>query len=76
MAGIGPHSRGNVFQAQSIVGLTTLFEEVLERMESGEPVDADRAALLLERMLLECSFIIEEKVGILRLIICVRFGKT
>lgn len=52
---------GNVFQAQSIVGLTTLFEEVLERMESGEPVDADRAALLLERMLLECSFIIEEK---------------
>lgn len=52
---------GNVFQAQSILGLSTLFEEVLERMESGEPADADRAALLLERMLLECSFIIEEK---------------
>ncbi len=52
---------GNVFQANSVKGLSALFEEVLKRMESGEPADADRAALLVERMLLECSFIIEEK---------------
>lgn len=52
---------GNVFQANSVKGLLTSFEEVLERMESGAPADADRAALLLEKLLMECSFIIEEK---------------
>lgn len=52
---------GNVFQANSVKGLLASFEEVLERMESGAPADADRASLLLEKMLLECSFIIEEK---------------
>ena len=52
---------GNVFQANSVKGLLASFEEVLERMDSGAPADADRASLLLEKMLLECSFIIEEK---------------
>lgn len=52
---------GNIFQTHSVKGLLYSFEEVLERMESGAPADADRAALLLERMLLECSFIIEGK---------------
>lgn len=52
---------GNISQVHSVKGLLNSFEEILERMESGAPADADRAALLLEKMILECSFIIEEK---------------
>lgn len=51
---------GNVFKAQGVKGLQAAFEEVLGYMEGGAPEDADRAALVLERMLLECSFIMEE----------------
>jgi AraC family transcriptional regulator of arabinose operon len=51
---------GSVYQAQGVKGLQQVFEEVLGQMEGGAPEDADRAALSLERMLLECSFIIEE----------------
>ncbi|MFE4713093.1 MULTISPECIES: AraC family transcriptional regulator [unclassified Paenibacillus] len=52
---------GIVFQAEGVKGLQEVFEAVLGQMEGGAPEDADRAALCLERMLLECSFIIEEK---------------
>lgn len=51
---------GSVYQVQSVEGLSASFEKVLELMENGAPADADRAALLLESMLLECSFIVRD----------------
>ncbi|MHA6532863.1 AraC family transcriptional regulator [Paenibacillus sp. BAC0078] len=48
---------GTVFQNNNnaVQGLSALFEQVLELMDGGVPADADRAALVLESMLLECS---------------------
>ncbi|MDQ0193946.1 helix-turn-helix domain-containing protein [Paenibacillus wynnii] len=51
---------GDVFQVRSDKGFTHFFEGILTRMEGGAPADADRAALLLEELLLECSFVIKE----------------
>lgn len=46
---------GEVTEAERVEGLAASFEEVLRLMTGGIPGDADRAALLLEEMLLECS---------------------
>lgn len=46
---------GKVTAARQAEGLAASFEEVLRLMAGGIPGDADRAALLLEAMLLECS---------------------
>ncbi|WP_410510943.1 AraC family transcriptional regulator [Paenibacillus sp. BR2-3] len=51
---------GTVFQVHSGIGITDFLEEVLKLMEGGAPADADRAALLLEGLLLECSLVIKE----------------
>ncbi|AIQ45246.1 hypothetical protein R70723_04570 [Paenibacillus sp. FSL R7-0273] len=51
---------GSVFQAGGLHGLADFFEEVLELMDGGVPADADRAALRLEAMLLECSFAVRD----------------
>ncbi|MBW4084415.1 AraC family transcriptional regulator [Paenibacillus sp. S150] len=48
---------GTVFEAHGVQGLASLFEKVLELMEGGVPADADRAAVTLEGLLLECSLI-------------------
>ncbi|QUL55870.1 helix-turn-helix transcriptional regulator [Paenibacillus tritici] len=50
---------GDVFVAQGIEGLEASFEDILGWMEGGIAGDADRAALLLEEMLLECSLHIQ-----------------
>ena len=50
---------GDVFQVHSDKGFIHFFEDILTRMEGGAPADADRAALLLEELLLECSFVIK-----------------
>ncbi|OMF23011.1 helix-turn-helix domain-containing protein [Paenibacillus sp. FSL H8-0259] len=50
---------GAVCQADGVQGLTALFEEVLGLMDGGAPGDADRAAMKLEEMLLECSLRIQ-----------------
>jgi AraC-like DNA-binding protein len=50
---------GTVCQANAVQGLSSSFDEVLGLMEGGAPGDADRAALLLEEMLLECSLLIQ-----------------
>lgn len=51
---------GIVFQSDATQELLTTFEKVLKRMDGGIPVDADRAVVLLEGMLLECSVIIKK----------------
>ena len=51
---------GTVFQVRSGKGIANFFEKILVHMEGGAPADADRAALLLEELLLECSFMITE----------------
>ncbi|OKP97098.1 AraC family transcriptional regulator [Paenibacillus sp. P46E] len=48
---------GTVFEAAAFQGLTSLFEQMLGLMEGGVPADADRAAAMLEGILLECSLI-------------------
>ncbi|KGE19222.1 helix-turn-helix domain-containing protein [Paenibacillus wynnii] len=50
---------GDVFQVRSDKGFIHFFEDILTRMEGGAPADADRAALLLEELLLECSFVLK-----------------
>ncbi|WNS41289.1 AraC family transcriptional regulator [Paenibacillus sp. MMS20-IR301] len=50
---------GIVYQANAVQGLAAFFEKVLGLMDGGVPGDADRAALLLEEMLLECSLLIQ-----------------
>jgi AraC family transcriptional regulator of arabinose operon len=57
---------GIVLQANAVQGLTALFEEVLGLMDGGDPGDADRAAILLEEMLLECSLRIQGNNRILQ----------
>ncbi|BCG57590.1 AraC family transcriptional regulator [Paenibacillus sp. URB8-2] len=47
-------TEGIVFRADAAQDLAAGFERVLDWMEGGDPRDADRAALLLERMLLDC----------------------
>jgi len=51
---------GTVFPIRSGDGFPALFEDILARMEGGAPGDADRAALLLEGLLLECSLDIQK----------------
>jgi AraC family transcriptional regulator, arabinose operon regulatory protein len=53
---------GTVFQVRSgtMLMLPGLFEEILTHMESGDPADADRAALLLEGLLLESALHMKE----------------
>ncbi|WP_379132254.1 AraC family transcriptional regulator [Paenibacillus sp. sgz500958] len=46
---------GTVFQAGSPDEFPARFEAIITQMEGGAPADADRAALLLEGLLLECS---------------------
>lgn len=46
---------GEVTRGDKAEGLDASFEQILEFMAGGVPGDADRAALLLEEMLLECS---------------------
>ncbi|WP_249896920.1 helix-turn-helix domain-containing protein [Paenibacillus sp. PK3_47] len=46
---------GTVYQIGQPPGLLSSFEEVLRLMDSGIPAAADRAALILENMLLECT---------------------
>ncbi|WP_379154389.1 AraC family transcriptional regulator [Paenibacillus sp. sgz5001063] len=48
---------GRVFEAAAFSGLSSIFEQVLRLMEGGVPADADRAAAMLEGILLECSLI-------------------
>ena len=57
---------GQVCQANAVQGLSGSFDEVLGLMEGGVPGDADRAALLLEEMLLECSLLIQGNNGMLQ----------
>ncbi|QWU17142.1 AraC-like ligand binding domain-containing protein [Paenibacillus sophorae] len=45
---------GTVFRVEETHHLGARFEEVMEWMEGGNPRDADRAALALEGMLLDC----------------------
>ena len=42
-------------------GFKSYFEEVLDLMEGGNPSDSDRAALILEKLLLEFSFAMSDK---------------
>ncbi|WP_342564471.1 AraC family transcriptional regulator [Paenibacillus sp. FSL R7-0345] len=51
---------GSAFQAGRPEELLPAFEEILDLMDGGIPADADRAALRLEAMLLECSCIIPD----------------
>ncbi|CAH1215711.1 HTH-type transcriptional activator Btr [Paenibacillus auburnensis] len=48
---------GMIFQGNALAELAASFEEVLGLMDGGAPADADRAALRLEAILLECSFV-------------------
>ena len=48
---------GTLFQEITLEGLAASFEEVLGLMDGGVPADADRAALRLEAILLECSYV-------------------
>lgn len=50
---------GTVFDAHASQELASVFEQVLALMEGGVPADADRAAAMLEGLLLECSLITE-----------------
>lgn len=52
-------TEGSVCQANAVEGLSASFDKVLALMDTGAPGDADRAALLLEAMLLECSLYIK-----------------
>ncbi|AIQ50870.1 helix-turn-helix domain-containing protein [Paenibacillus sp. FSL R7-0331] len=57
-AGIIPGE--SIIQAGRLPGLADFFEEVLGLMDGGIPADADRAALRLEAMLLECFFVVRD----------------